>query len=624
MVRLLIVIIIILALVFHCLRVPRGFFVEVIDIITILLQKLCLLLIICASSCTRNIHFLLIALFIALLAIRTSLPTIMDSQIARLRSQIDHRSETSFLNVQGPEIDDVFGGLTVRQDGTLKIPDHYKKLRPTLQAYLRQDQRFNWGTNPTKREWEALFNDLAAAEVKANDSGSGSADAFGHMLVKIGERADRIDPWINLIPDEFGLCVVKSAFALLLDTAKSDSERRQAISDAFLVVRDAIADASSKGIHFQTEPSVYRAAGDLYESIADAIQELLSLVKTQKQLDVTTIEWPINNQKTEPDIGLGSSVQREASRAVISLDRLVKILSAPSPGRILAQDASIDLNVLFLRQRDLERILQNTARFDPRAESRAHTILNQDRFSEWMQQDHPDMPLVDGGIPGSAQDAISPMSLLCANLSLVLGEHEPNSIFAIFYCGLHTRPYNDDWYGPSGMLRSSIAQVLLALIERNFLDLGCLGRRGYVRGLERHDLGILCDLLSDLVCQFDAETIIYVIIDGVSKFDVDYNNIFQRLKVAIRRFGDIVKDDELRLRLKILMTVPFRSSIRSKNIVDTKFQLASLQQLLAPNKLSKGSILSSILSPSTLQSAATTSSLQNDLPEWGSEDYDDE
>lgn len=44
------------------------------------------------------------------------------------------------------------------------------------------------------------------------------------MVVKIGERKDEIDPWINLIPDQYGLCVVKSAFAVLLSVGKLSSD----------------------------------------------------------------------------------------------------------------------------------------------------------------------------------------------------------------------------------------------------------------------------------------------------------------------------------------------------------------------------------------------------------------
>ncbi|KAK1985390.1 hypothetical protein LZ30DRAFT_779093 [Colletotrichum cereale] len=669
----------------------------------------------------------------------------MDSKSTRTRPQPDHRSKTSlFLNGQGPEIDGVFGGLTVREDGTLKIPDHYKKLQPALQAYLRQDGRFDWGANPTKREWEALFSDLAAAEARAEEPGRGPFDIFGRMMVKIGERSDQIDPWVNLIPDEFGLCVVKSAFALLLDTAKAYSEKRQAIFDAFLAVRDIIAEASSKGIHFQTEPSVYRTAGDLYESIVDAIQELLLLVKVRKhikwslrskkdsqardpqtilkgvtdaaktlslevencrdatikdtgkdvkqtlkethfigwkaaeikhavskvhvdqeeqllmlrqvqrtqrillvlaqsrdeanlrlldsfreqqkkdQMSITKLEWIFRQQKTGESCAPEPPVRWEASRAVISLDRLVKVLCAPSPDHTPARNAPVDLDVLLSRQHQLQLVVTKAASFDPRSESQAHSILNQDRFFDWLQRDHPDLLLVDGGMPGAVQDGISPMSLLCANLGLTLRKLEPDGVFAHFYCGFHANPHRDNWYGPCGMLRSLAAQVLLALVERESLDLGFLDRRSYVRGLENHDLETLGDLLGDLVRQFDAETTIYCIVDGLSKFDVDFRGTFSELEVVMRLLQDIVKDDELRPKLKVLMTVPFRSSTRLRQTVDAEFYLALPPQISGPRGLSEGSIRSSISRPFTRLSASTRPSLLRDTPDWGEDDYDDE
>lgn len=52
--------------------------------------------------------------------------------------------------------------------------------------------------------------------------------------------------------------------------------------DAFVSVRDIIRDASTKGVHFQRDSTVYRHAGDLYESIVDAIHDLLLLAKPRK------------------------------------------------------------------------------------------------------------------------------------------------------------------------------------------------------------------------------------------------------------------------------------------------------------------------------------------------------
>jgi hypothetical protein len=65
--------------------------------------------------------------------------------------------------------------------------------------------------------------------------------------------------------------------------AKAHSETRQAIFNAFTTVRDTIGAASSRGVAFQSHSSVYRVAGELYGSIVDAIQELLTIVENRKE-----------------------------------------------------------------------------------------------------------------------------------------------------------------------------------------------------------------------------------------------------------------------------------------------------------------------------------------------------
>jgi hypothetical protein len=153
----------------------------------------------------------------------------------------------------------------------------------------------------TREEWEALYDDLSAAEAKASKSDNGPLEVFNKMILKVGENSDAVDPWINLIPNSYGLCVVKAGFAILLKVrvesvsyfinaesdhiqmAKKHSETRQAIFDAFIDVRGTIADAMSRGIHFQSHHSVYRRAGELYGSIVDAIQDLLAIVEYRKE-----------------------------------------------------------------------------------------------------------------------------------------------------------------------------------------------------------------------------------------------------------------------------------------------------------------------------------------------------
>lgn len=121
----------------------------------------------------------------------------------------------------------------MHEDGHLIIQDHYKlgttigynstryrmltllsrKLQLSIQSYLKNAGTFNH--KRTRDEWEALYDDIAIAEAKATESANGPLEVFNQMVLKMGEKSDYVGPWINLIPNSYCLCVVKSGFALL-------------------------------------------------------------------------------------------------------------------------------------------------------------------------------------------------------------------------------------------------------------------------------------------------------------------------------------------------------------------------------------------------------------------------
>jgi hypothetical protein len=158
----------------------------------------------------------------------------MDCDEVSKTTPMDLREVNRFMNREAPQIHESYGGLSVNEDGHLIIPDHYKlgitvchnstenrmltllsrKLQPAIQSYLKNAGTFNHKT--TREEWEALYDDIATAEAKASDSDNGPLEIFNKMILKIGENSDSVDPWIHLIPNSYGLCVVKSGFALLL------------------------------------------------------------------------------------------------------------------------------------------------------------------------------------------------------------------------------------------------------------------------------------------------------------------------------------------------------------------------------------------------------------------------
>ncbi|KAF5232038.1 hypothetical protein FOXYS1_15809 [Fusarium oxysporum] len=565
-------------------------------------------------------------------------------------SLLDLREADGFMNSEAPRIHDSYGGLSVQEDGSLIIPDHYKKLQPSIQSYLRNTGAL--GHQTTREEWEALYDDLAGAEAKASESDNGPLEVFNKMVLKIGEKSDAVDPWINLIPDAYGLCVVKSGFALLLNMARAHSDKRQAIFDAFIAVRGTLADASSRGIHFQSYSTVYRIAGELYGSIVDAIQELLAIVEARKeprwrrnsrkkaqlrdpqeilksvkeradallrevdncrdaviqktgkgiqqtlgkvefvcwkaveiresvsrvqkgqneqlsilenvhqkqdvllklsrcreesnegllellrdqqkkdQATITKLEWIIRQQFLVGQDPYGPAIRHEGkSKAVISLKRLFTILSSSLLETNAEYRMESDLDVLKMRNNDLHTIMSSAAALHPISQSQAHSALNHDRFFEWINVAHPDFLFIDGNCQVNPTDGVSPMSLLCARAGLTIAEMEPQNTFVHFYCGLHVDPGRNNWYGPGGMIRSILVQVLTALLDKDILDMSFLNRRSFVKDLENHDVHALCDLFHQLIQQFDADTTIYCFIDSVSKFDIDFRGTFPSLKI---------------------------------------------------------------------------------------------
>jgi len=314
-------------------------------------------------------------------------------------------------------------------------------------------------------------------------------------------------------------------------------------------------------------------------------------------------------------LALTTAVEPTASQGVITLDELFRILSAPGANQIPEAQQNTDVEIILTRSTTLETT----------AQGQAHSLLGQDRFFGWVYNKHPDMLLVDGNIRDAALDNISPISLLCVNFIFTMTKLEPENVFTYIYCGLHTDPDgNDLWYGPSGLVRSVIVQVLLALGERESLSLDFVNRRSVLKRLECHDLDILCKLLHHLVHQFSAETTVYCIVDGVSKFDVDYGRAFESLGLVISCLQNIVRDDRLVPKFKVLMTVPSISSVRMRELVDGSYYVTLSSSSVIPRPLSADSICSAVAMPTTpLIDSSEPPQQQGNPTQWGGEDYDD-
>lgn len=68
----------------------------------------------------------------------------------------------------------------------------------------------------TGNSWDAIYDKINEGENGLHKTDNDIKQLFNKMVVKVGDNADTIRPFVDLIPNEYGLSVVKAGIALVL------------------------------------------------------------------------------------------------------------------------------------------------------------------------------------------------------------------------------------------------------------------------------------------------------------------------------------------------------------------------------------------------------------------------
>jgi hypothetical protein len=276
-------------------------------------------------------------------------------------------------------------------------------------------------------------------------------------------------------------------------------------------------------------------------------------------------------------------------RAVISESRLFDILFPPDPKLLIQQP-----------NRDLERALLERGRVKIPIQGQVQSLLRHQRFIHWINQHHPDLVLVDANIRLPGLNKLSAVSVFCATFVASIIKVQPNEAVVQFFCGLHDMP-TDPLFGPNGLVRSMILQLLMKLINMNILDLNFINDRDYVRALEEHNLESLCDTLDFLVNQFAPDTTVYCIIDSIWCFDKE--RLFRDFGFVTQHLHKLVTSKQLIPNFKVMLTNPMQSTRRIKGMSifrDDPSRIITLSpNNLIPLEISSRVVEGCLLRPST-------------------------
>lgn len=253
-------------------------------------------------------------------------------------------------------------------------------------------------------------------------------------------------------------------------------------------------------------------------------------------------------------------------KAIVGLDRFCEILAGPVSHANMSEQP--DLGQVFQHPiKDIGKALAEQGRFTLASQGQVQSLFGHYQFLQWLDLPEPGLIFVDANIDKFALDSLSPVSVFCATFVTSMMEVRPDDALAYFFCGLHALP-GDAWYGPNGLVRSLIVQLLMKLVDMDRemarWNLDFINHSDYLWELERHDLHSLCIALHSLLYEFPPGMTVYCIIDSVSRFDVD--RLFEDLALVMDCLEAVIEDDALPATVKVLLTNPSRSTLRVKQL----------------------------------------------------------
>ncbi|KAF3770055.1 hypothetical protein M406DRAFT_237578, partial [Cryphonectria parasitica EP155] len=124
-----------------------------------------------------------------------------------------------------------------------------------------------------------------------------------------------IDPWIEVIPNEYGLAVVKTGVAVLFKLAAKSVEKRENISQAFEKIRDAMTSANPLKGSFRSHPDVAAALDELYKAIVDSVNDMIILTAEKEQF-WRGLKKKLTQKTKRPDVDSVLHLMSEKTQAL--------------------------------------------------------------------------------------------------------------------------------------------------------------------------------------------------------------------------------------------------------------------------------------------------------------------
>ena len=216
---------------------------------------------------------------------------------------------------------------------------------------------------------------------------------------------------------------------------------------------------------------------------------------------------------------------------------------------VLEQDVKAKLETIWILPRhDQDRVM---------------AIMRSHKLQKWITSTDSSALFINANHKGSARQ--QPTSFVSAKL---VDSMTPSSSSALpeprmtlplaFFCGEHLQKDDPD-SGPAGMMRSLLAQLLLAY--RDF-DLRTIQR---MQSLNYDDVNDLCDIFGLLITQLPPYVLVLCILDAISFYE-DSATVCEEASIIVRALVDAT--EQTACTFKLLLMSSWNSRILYKDMFD--------------------------------------------------------
>ena len=196
-------------------------------------------------------------------------------------------------------------------------------------------------------------------------------------------------------------------------------------------------------------------------------------------------------------------------------------------------------------------------------QDRVMAIMRSHKLQKWITSTDSSALFINANHKGSTRQ--QPTSFISAKLvdsmtpSSSSALSEPRMTLPLaFFCGEHLQKDDPD-AGPAGMMRSLLAQLLLAY--RDF-DLRTIQQ---MQHLDYDDVNNLCDIFDLLITQLPPYILVVCILDAISFYE-DSASVCEEARIIVRAL--VHATEKTACTFKLLLMSSWNSRILYKNILD--------------------------------------------------------